>query len=169
MLYRLIADSVLIVHFGFVLFVILGAVLCLRWRWAVWLHLPAVIWGIAVQLMGWRCPLTPLENHFRALGGQAGYSGGFVEHYLLSLLYPSGLTREIQIVLGLLVIAINLGVYLAIMTRLRRGTTDSHRSVAIARTRPSRGGGPARHEAGSSFLVPGELSDSSLIAAELMQ
>jgi hypothetical protein len=125
MLHRFIADSVLIAHSGFVLFVVLGGVLCFRWRWAVWIHLPAVTWGIAVQLMNWSCPLTPLENHFRGLGGQAGFSGGFVEHYLLSILYPGGLTRELQIVLGLVVIGVNLAVYLSVFAASRCTTTGA--------------------------------------------
>jgi hypothetical protein len=137
MLYRLLADWVLIVHLGFVLFVVLGGVLCLRWRWTAWIHFPAVIWGITVQLMSLSCPLTPLENHFRALGGQAGYSGGFVEHYLLSILYPSGLTREMQIVLGLLVIVVNLVVYVSLFVASRRGTTEPRHEIAIARADPS--------------------------------
>jgi hypothetical protein len=137
MFYRLLADSVLIAHVGFVVFVVVGGVLFLRWKWAGWLHAPAVAWGIAVQLMNWSCPLTPLENHFRGLGGQAGYSGGFVEHYLLSVLYPSGLTREMQIVLGLLVIVINLAIYLSIFAASRRTSTAASCPRAISRPEPT--------------------------------
>ena len=98
-------------HLLFVLFVVAGGFLVLRWRPVMLLHLPAAIWGALIEFKGWICPLTPLENWLRRRGGQAGYGGGFVEHYLLPILYPSGLTRPVQIVLGGLVLAINLGVY----------------------------------------------------------
>jgi hypothetical protein len=111
MIYRLLADSVLVFHLGFVVFVLVGGLLVARRPAAAWLHLPAAGWGVLVQFGGWICPLTPLENHLRMLGGQAGYSGGFVEYYLLSVLYPDGLTRGIQLVLSLCVLTINLGVY----------------------------------------------------------
>jgi hypothetical protein len=121
MIYRLLAEAVLMLHLGFVLFAVFGGVLVVRrhgWRL---LHLPAVAWAGLVQIAGWTCPLTPLENHFRRLGGDAGYGGGFVEHYLLSALYPSGLTREIQIVLGVLVVTVNIVVYVTV-SRRRRST-----------------------------------------------
>jgi hypothetical protein len=118
-LYRVLADSVLLLHFGFVAFVVLGGLLALRWRPALWLHLPAACWGVLVQLAGWTCPLTPLENHLRHQGGQAGYSGGFVEHYLLSVLYPTGLTRGTQLVLGAGVLVLTLGVYGYMVARSR--------------------------------------------------
>ena len=111
MIYRLLADALVVLHCAFVLFVVLGGLLVL-WRWRLaWLHLPAAAWGAGIELVGGICPLTPLENHLRRLGGQAGYPGGFVEHYLLPALYPDGLTPRIQIVLGLLVLAVNLGLY----------------------------------------------------------
>lgn len=111
MLCSWLADLVLLLHLGFVLFVLFGALLVLRWPGLAWLHLPAVVWGAAIEFGGWICPLTPLENHFRRLAGAAGYSGGFIEEYLLAALYPAGLTREIQIMLGLLVLAVNGAVY----------------------------------------------------------
>jgi hypothetical protein len=121
MVYRFLADSVLLVHFGFVVFAVLGGLLVLRWRPVVWLHVPAAVWAVLIQFGGWTCPLTPLENHLRRLGGQAGYSGGFVEHYLLSILYPAGLTRGIQLVLGSLVLVTTLGVYGYLAVRSRGG------------------------------------------------
>ena len=105
------ADLVVTLHFAFVLFVLLGGLLVLRWPWLAVLHLPAAIWGALIEFAGWVCPLTPLEQSLRLQAGEQGYSGSFVEHYLLPVLYPSGLTRNIQLVLGSLVIIINLGVY----------------------------------------------------------
>ena len=122
MIARLSADLVVLVHLAFVLFVVLGGLLALRWRWMPWLHLPAAIWGAAVELFGWYCPLTPLENSLRRAGGAAGYEGGFVERYLLPLLYPGDLTREIQLVLGALVVLVNVAIYLVVWRR-RRGLT----------------------------------------------
>ena len=111
MLYRLLADLVVLVHFGFVLFVVFGGLLALRWPRAAWFHLPAAVWGAGIEFLAGICPLTPLENHLRRLGGEAGYTGGFVEHYLLPVLYPSGLTRGVQLVLGILVVVFNVAVY----------------------------------------------------------
>lgn len=122
MAYKILADAVVGIHFGFVLFVALGGFLALRRRWVAWLHLPAAIWGAGIELWGGICPLTPLEIRFRRLAGEAGYSGGFIEHYILPALYPDGLTRGVQIALGLLVVAINLGVYGWMVVRSRRGS-----------------------------------------------
>lgn len=119
MIYRVLADGVLVLHLGFVVFVVLGGLLVLRWRRVAWVHLPAAGWGALIELAGWICPLTPLENRLRHLGGEAGYGGGFVEHYLLPVLYPGGLTRETQITLGLLVLAINAVVYGILLARRR--------------------------------------------------
>jgi hypothetical protein len=105
------ADLVVVVHFAFVLFVVLGGLLVLRWPWVAFIHLPAAIWGVWIEFTGRICPLTPLENALRARAGEAGYSGGFIEHYILPALYPSGLTRTVQLVLGGLVILINLLLY----------------------------------------------------------
>ena len=101
------ADSVVVVHLLFILFVVLGGLLVWRWREVVWLHVPAALWGVLVELMRWPCPLTPLEHSLRLAVGQAGYSGGFVEHYLLPIIYPAGLTPQIQIGLGLFVLLLN--------------------------------------------------------------
>lgn len=120
MLYRLLADGVLLLHLAFVVFVLLGALLALRWRWLPWLHLPAVAWGALVELNGWLCPLTPLEVRLRILAGDAGYAGGFVERYLLPLVYPPGLTPAVQWTLGGLVVAVNLAVYAWVLRRARR-------------------------------------------------
>lgn len=123
MLFSVAADLVASLHFAFVVFVLLGALLVVRWpRWA-WLHLPAVAWGVSIELMGWLCPLTPLENRLRNEAGLAGYESGFVEHYLLPVLYPESLTRSVQIVLGLLVLLINVGLY---GSMLRKRSRDSN-------------------------------------------
>jgi hypothetical protein len=118
--YRLLADAVLVLHLGFVLFVALGGLLVLRWPRLAWVHLPAAAWGALIMFAGWICPLTPLENELRRLGGQAGYQGGFIENYIVALIYPSGLTRGIQVALGLGVIVVNAFVYGRLLAWKRR-------------------------------------------------
>lgn len=117
MLPRLAADAVVVLHLAFIVFVLFGGVLVLRWRWLAALHIPAVAWGVAVEFGGWYCPLTPLENRLRRAADQSGYSGGFIEHYLIPVIYPAGMTRDIQFILGGVVLAVNLGVYLFILLR----------------------------------------------------
>jgi hypothetical protein len=112
MLYTLLADLTVLVHALFVLFVVLGGLAVLRRPRLAWLHLPAALWGTAIEFGGWICPLTYLENRFRRLGGEAGYGGSCIEHYLEPVLYPLGLTARSQIVMGLVVLGINLAVYL---------------------------------------------------------
>src|SRR5512140_595474 len=108
MLDRLLADVIVVIHFGFVLFVVFGAILVLRTPRLAWAHLPAAAWGALIEFAGWICPLTPLEVALRRRGGNAagGYSGGFIEHYLIPVLYPGGLTRGIQVTLGVVVLAV---------------------------------------------------------------
>ncbi len=118
--YAALASLVLAVHGAFVLFVVAGGALVLRWPRVAWAHLPAAAWGAGIELAGGICPLTPLENSLRELAGQAGYDGGFVEHYLLAWLYPDGLTREIQLALGLAVVIVNVAVYATVWMRSRR-------------------------------------------------
>jgi Protein of Unknown function (DUF2784) len=118
--YGALADAVLLVHLGFVLFVVLGGLLVLRWPRVAWLHLPAAVWGALIEFTGGVCPLTPLENHWRRLAGQSGYPGGFIDHYVTAVLYPHGLTREVQFVLGLAVVLLNAAVYRRVL-RHRRG------------------------------------------------
>ena len=119
MIYRFSADLVLLFHLAFVLFVVLGGLVVLRWPWVALLHLPAAIWGVLIEYSGSICPLTPFENFLRIRGGEAGYSGGFIEHYIQPVLYPSGLTRGTQIVLGSLALLINLAAYWLVVSRLR--------------------------------------------------
>lgn len=111
MLFRALADLVLLFHLGFVLFVILGGVLALRWPWVARIHVPIAVYGAAIEFVGFICPLTPLENWLRRRGGEAGYRGGFIEHYVTATIYPHGLTRHVQFVLGGLVLALNMAVY----------------------------------------------------------
>ncbi len=106
-----LADALVVIHLLFVAFVVAGGFLLVRWPQLVWLHLPAAAWGAYIEFSGGICPLTPLENHLRGLGGDATYAGGFVEHYLLPLLYPENLTLPIQQVLGALVVIVNLVAY----------------------------------------------------------
>lgn len=120
MLYRLAADAVVLLHLGFILFVLLGGLLVLRWPRLAWLHLPAAAWGMAVEFLHLYCPLTPLENHFRALAGGQGYPGGFIEHYLIPLIYPAGLTKATQVVLGAVVVAVTVPPYLLLLRRALR-------------------------------------------------
>ena len=120
MAYRLLADAVLVLHLLFVVFVVAGGLLALRWPRAAWLHLPALAWGAAIEFFGWICPLTPLEILLRRRGGEAGYAGGFVEHYLLPVLYPAALTRELQWTLGAGLLLFNALVYALVWRRWRR-------------------------------------------------
>lgn len=114
-----LADLVVIVHGLFIVFAVAGGLLVLRWPRVAWLHLPAAVWGVLIEWSGWICPLTPLENTLRQAAGQAGYSGGFVERYLLPLIYPAGLTPAVQLWLGLVVLVVNVAVY-ALWWRRRR-------------------------------------------------
>lgn len=111
MRYRLLADVALLLHLGFILFVVFGGFAVMRWPRLAWLHLPAVLWGICIEYAGWICPLTPLENRLRHLGGEAVYRGDFIGHYLAAMIYPQGLTHLAQIVLGTLVLAVNAAIY----------------------------------------------------------
>ena len=120
MFYGILADIVVLIHLAFVLFSVLGAVLIIWRRWVFWLHLPAVFWAIWIELTGGVCPLTPLENWLRNRAGQGGYPGDFVEYYLLPVLYPVGLTRNIQILLGLVVTFINAALYGFLFFKYRR-------------------------------------------------
>ena len=119
MIYRVLADLVLVFHLAFVLFVVLGGLIVLRWAWVAFLHLPAAIWGVLIEYTGWICPLTPLEVSLRMRGGEAGYSGGFIEHYIQPVLYPNGLTRGIQILLGSLALLLNIAAYAVVLSRSR--------------------------------------------------
>jgi hypothetical protein len=109
--YRLFADLVVLIHLGFILFVVAGGLLVFRKETFALIHLPAAVWGFVSELKGWVCPLTPLENRLRAMAGQASYGEGFIDHYLIPLIYPAGLTHPTQVTLGIFVLVINLLIY----------------------------------------------------------
>jgi hypothetical protein len=121
MLDRLLADGVVIIHLLFICFAVSGGILVMRWRMLIWLHLPAVAWAVLVEVNSWPCPLTPLENFFRRRGGEAGYPGGFVEHYVWPVIYPEGLTDRIQLLIGCFVFCVNVAAYAVVVARWRRG------------------------------------------------
>jgi Protein of Unknown function (DUF2784) len=117
--FRILADATVVLHLVFVAFVVCGGLLVLRWRRVAWVHVPAVAWGAWIEFAGWICPLTPLENWLRAGGGGATYTTSFVERYLLPVLYPESLSRDIQWGLGVLVILVN-GIVYAVVVRSRK-------------------------------------------------
>ena len=128
MFFRGAADLVLVVHLAFVLFVVLGGLLALRWPRVAWVHVPIALYGAAIEFLGFVCPLTPLEVWLRRRGGEAGYEGGFIEHYIIAAIYSTGLTREVQVVLGTAVLVFNGIVYFFWWRRRKRGSPerDSH-------------------------------------------
>ena len=123
MVYALLANGVLLLHLGFILFVLFGGLLVARRAWLAWLHLPAAAWGIGIELTGGFCPLTPLENQLRLQAGQAGYAGDFISHYLVALIYPdiliasNPLARPVQFLLGGLALGLNLFIYARLYRR----------------------------------------------------
>ena len=121
MFFRAAADGVLVLHLAFIVFALLGGLLAIKWRWMPAIHLPAVAWAFYVEWTGGACPLTAVENHLRLSAGQSGYAGGFIEHYLLALIYPAGLTPGIQVMLAATVLGVNLAIYsrLAFLLRSR--------------------------------------------------
>jgi hypothetical protein len=119
-MYRGLADLVFLLHIGFIMFVLFGGLLALRWRRVPMAHLPAAAWGAAVEFFGWTCPLTPLEDALRRAGGSTDSSVGFIERYLVPLVYPAALDRNLQMMLGTVVLAVNLVVYGVVLRRARR-------------------------------------------------
>ena len=115
--YGLLADLTVLLHAAFILFAVFGGLLAVRWPRMAWLHLPAVAWAAFIEFSGRICPLTPLENHYRELAGESGYTGGFIEHYILPVIYPAGLTRNIQLGLGLGVLVVNIVAYGIVIRR----------------------------------------------------
>lgn len=120
MIFRILADGVVVLHALFVAFVVLGGFLALRWRTVAWLHVPAALWGALIEFAGWVCPLTPLENLLRTRAGEGGYAGGFVEHYVLRALYPGELTPAIRWLLGSLVLVVNAVAYTLLIRRSQK-------------------------------------------------
>jgi hypothetical protein len=136
MLDRVAADAIVVFHMLFIGFAMAGGLLVLRWRRLMALHLPAVAWATLVEVMHWRCPLTPLENFFRRRGGQAGYAEGFIEHYLEPILYPAGLTPQIQVMIGCFVLGVTLVVYTIVLVQWRRRRNAQTAAAAAAATIP---------------------------------
>jgi hypothetical protein len=124
MITRFLADVIVLVHLAFILFVAAGGLLVFRWPKLAWMHVPAVGWGALIELAGWICPLTPLENRLRGAAGEAAFDGGFIDRYIMPIIYPAGLTRGMQLTLGTVVIVVNLVVYGSLV--LRRKRLSSH-------------------------------------------
>jgi hypothetical protein len=120
MAYRLLADVLVGIHLLFVIFVVAGGFLTWRWPRVAWVHVPVALWGALIEFAGWICPLTPLENQLRRAAGEAGYTGGFIEHYVIPVVYPGALTREIQLALGIAVIVVNAVAYGRLIRHRRR-------------------------------------------------
>ena len=117
MIWGALANVVVLVHALSILFIVFGGFLTWRWGWVAWVHVPFAVWGMLLEYFGWICPLTPLENYFRQKAGLAGYSGGFIEHYILPLMYPADLTANTQLVLGTIVLVVNLIAYAGFFLR----------------------------------------------------
>jgi hypothetical protein len=111
---NLAATAIALLHLAYILFVLFGGFLVLKWPKLMWVHLPAATWGMLIEFGGWYCPLTRWENYFLRAAGRAGYSGGFVGHYIMPLIYPPGLTRGMEIAIGVLVLAINAAIYMRV-------------------------------------------------------
>ena len=118
--FRATADLVVLVHVVFVVFVVLGGLLVVRWPRLAWVHVPAAVWGVLIEFRGWICPLTPLENYLRQRGGSSAYQGEFIEHYILPMLYPANLTSRAQVWLGSLAFMVNVALYWRIVRRASR-------------------------------------------------
>jgi hypothetical protein len=119
-IYKWLADGLVTLHAAFVAFVVLGGLAAMRWPRVAWIHIPAAIWGALIEFAGWICPLTPLENEWRMRAGERGYTGGFIDHYVVGALYPAGLTRQTQWLLGACVVAVNVTAYWNVYRRWRR-------------------------------------------------
>jgi hypothetical protein len=122
MLNQIAADFLVLLHFLFILFVVFGGLLLFKWKWIAWLHVPAAVWGALIEFIGWICPLTPLENKLRLAAGGEPYSVSFIEQYIAPLVYPSGLTRNIQVELGIGVVVINVAIYAVFFLKRSRQT-----------------------------------------------
>ncbi|NOQ78813.1 MAG: DUF2784 family protein [Gammaproteobacteria bacterium] len=120
MLFALGADLLVIIHLLFIVFVVLGGFMLIKWHWLIFIHFPAVLWAVLLEFEGWICPLTPMEQALRRMAGQQGYSGGFIQHYIVPVIYPASLEENIQFILGVLLIVINVIIYLWVIRSLFR-------------------------------------------------
>ena len=121
MLARITADLLVLIHFAFIVFVVFGGIMVLKWGRVAILHIPCALWGALIEFSGWICPLTPLEHTLREAAGETAYSGGFIDHYIMPLVYPAGLTRGMQVSLGIIVLVVNLLVYGLVIFRRKNG------------------------------------------------
>ena len=119
MLYKILADFVLLLHLTFILFVLFGVFLAFRKHQWAWVHVPVALWGILISLVGWVCPLTPLENYFRRMAGEQGYAGSFIDHYIMPIIYPAGMTREMAFGMGVFVLLWNGLLYSILIYKLK--------------------------------------------------
>ena len=126
MIYSFLADLLVVFHMVFILYVMAGALLIFKWPKTLWLHLPSCFWGMTVEFTGWICPLTPWEIQLRILAGEEGYTGSFIKQYLIPIIYPSGLTREVQMVLGGTILIVNLSLYTLILMKRRKRKTPEN-------------------------------------------
>ena len=117
MSYHLAATAIALLHLGFIVFVLFGALLVVRWKHVMWVHVPAAVWGALIEFAGLWCPLTKWENYFLRAAGRAGYDNGFVAHYIMPVIYPAGLTRAHEVVIGAIVVAVNLAIYVRVLGR----------------------------------------------------
>lgn len=120
MFYKFLADFIIVLHLTFILFVLFGALFVLQKPKLAWVHIPAAVWGMLISLVGWICPLTPLENYFRRIAGAQGYAGSFIDHYIMPIIYPSGLTRELAIGMGVFVLLWNGLFYSILVYKIKR-------------------------------------------------
>ena len=120
LVYLLLAAAVVVAHLVFILFVVFGGLLVRARRAWLWIHIPALVWAALLELYGWSCPLTPVENALRRAAGGTGYTTGFISHHILPVLYPAGLTREIQLALAVGVVTVNTAIYAWVAVRLHR-------------------------------------------------
>lgn len=118
------ADLIVLSHLTFIGFVAFGGLLAVKWRWLAWLHIPCLLWGVLIAFGGWICPLTPMEQRLRIMAGEGVYRGSFIDHYITPLIYPEGLTRPVQIILGMIVLALNLMVYGTMVAFDKKRTHD---------------------------------------------
>ena len=130
MVYSILSQLIVLLHFAFILFVIFGAFLVLRWHKIAWIHIPFALWGMGVEYFNIICPLTPWENHFRQLAGSTVYESGFIEHYIIPLMYPEVLSRNLQFILGSIVLIINGLIYGIVICRaLKKQKADKNPAV----------------------------------------
>jgi len=124
-IYGNLATLVVLAHFAFILFVMFGGLLALRWRWVRWAHIPCFLWGAGIEVTGGICPLTPLENRLRRAAGESEYIGTFIEHYIMPVMYPAGLTRAVQLLLAIGLVLLNVAIYAWVIRRRRSEAASS--------------------------------------------